>query len=887
MMPILLRVCLAAAVAVLMVAPASAQTPPAQTARLLVTVVDPTGGVIPGATVTIAGLEASTKAATIAPVKSTEAGLATLDKLAPGRYLIRAEFPGFQPAELKDQRLRAGDNKHILVLPIKRVEDSVVVGRDARDVATDRTLTFGSVLTREQIQALSDDPDEMRRQLMEMAGPDAVIKVDSFEGQQLPPKAQIKSIRMSRDQFAAENHASFSSIDIVTQPGIGPLRTSVRGNFYDSGLDGKNPLVRASAPGQNRGFGGTLGGTLLREKADFSISINGSNNWITPQIYGATSGGTQAGNLNIRQPSRNTGVSGLINYALTKDQTIRFGLNVNESERRNLGVGQQDLSLDRAFSTESRSWGLRFQETGPLGRRFVTNTRFTMSSNRSESRSVVEAPTIVTPDGTTGGAQRRGGATNRMFAFQQDLDYVRGLHSVRGGIMVDGSYLRSDSFSNYLGTYTFEDLTAFEQGRPRSYTRRIGDPTIEYWNVQTGLYIQDDIRPRKNVSISLGLRYEMQRRVDDKANFAPRAGFTWSPLQSGRISVRGSWGIFYDWYPMNLYGQTLQTDGTRAREINILNPSFPDPGPLDAAATPSNRYVLEDDLRMPRTNRMSLGLSGNVGRVYLGATYSYNLQSNVLVGENLNAPVNGVRPDPSFVNVFRAIGAARSKFHSVSGNASLNLGPTGATAPASASQPFFSARRGLYLSTFFGINRSRSQSEGAFSVPFSSNLEDEWAPSGAPWNMHAGISSAMFRNLNMNLSVNANAAGYYSIRTGRDDNGDLIFNDRPAGVGRNTERGAINLSSYLSINYSLGLGRQSTSAPMGIMIMERGGVLTAGTGPASTMPRYRLTFGVSIENPTNRANYGGYSGVMTSEFFRRPTSVFGVRRVMFNMGLSF
>jgi len=284
---------------------------------------------------------------------------------------------------------------------------------------------------------------------------------------------------------------------------------------------------------------------------------------------------------------------------------------------------------------------------------------------------------------------------------------------------------------------------------------------------------------------------------------------------------------------------------------------------------------------------MSLGLSGNVGRVYLGATYSYNLQSNVLVGENLNAPVNGVRPDPSFVNVFRAIGAARSKFHSVSGNASLNLGPTGATAPASASQPFFSARRGLYLSTFFGINRSRSQSEGAFSVPFSSNLEDEWAPSGAPWNMHAGISSAMFRNLNMNLSVNANAAGYYSIRTGRDDNGDLIFNDRPAGVGRNTERGAINLSSYLSINYSLGLGRQSTSAPMGIMIMERGGVLTAGTGPASTMPRYRLTFGVSIENPTNRANYGGYSGVMTSEFFRRPTSVFGVRRVMFNMGLSF
>ena len=139
----------------------------------------------------------------------------------------------------------------MLVLPLKGMTEGVVVGRDARDVATDRTLTFGSVLTQEQIQALSDDPDEMRRQLQEMS-PDAVIKVDSFEGQQLPPKAQIKSIRISRDQFAAENHSAFSSIDIITQPGIGPLRTSMGGNFYDSSMDGKNPLVNAR-PRQNRG----------------------------------------------------------------------------------------------------------------------------------------------------------------------------------------------------------------------------------------------------------------------------------------------------------------------------------------------------------------------------------------------------------------------------------------------------------------------------------------------------------------------------------------------------------------------------------------------------------------------------------------------------------
>src|SRR5690349_20664464 len=284
----------ALAVAALLPSMALAQTPaPPPVAKLIVTVVDPSGAVLPNAMVTVVGVEAATKAVTLDPSKADDKGQATIEKLVPGRYTIRGEYPGFTTTELKDQRLRAGDNKHVIVLPLKGMTDGVVVGRDARDVATDRTMTFGSVLTREQIQALSDDPDEMRRQLQEMAGPDAVIKVDSFEGQQLPPKAQIKSIRISRDQFAAENHGAFSSIDIVTQPGIGPMRYSVRGNFYDSALDGKNPLVSAKGPGQDRTGGGTMGGTLIKDKADFSLSFNGGNFWTTPQLIATDSSGQQ------------------------------------------------------------------------------------------------------------------------------------------------------------------------------------------------------------------------------------------------------------------------------------------------------------------------------------------------------------------------------------------------------------------------------------------------------------------------------------------------------------------------------------------------------------------------------------------------------------------
>ena len=499
----------------------------------------------------------------------------------------------------------------------------------------------------------------------------------------------------------------------MTQPGVGPLRTSLFTSFYDSSLDGKNPLVGARGPGQNRSGGASLGGTMVKDKADFSISVNGFNNWSTPQLYASVPNGTAAGNLAIRAPAVNTGVSGLLNYALTKDQTIRLGVNVGSSNRENLGVGDRDL-IERAYSIEGTNWGVRFQETGPLGRRFVTNTRFMMNANKSDTRSVFEGPTIIVQDSVnSGGAQRKGGTESRSFALQQDLDYVRGLHSWRAGVMLDGGYSKTTTSTNYFGTYNFSSLQTYELGLPRSYTIRIGDPTVAYWNVQSAFYIQDDYRPRKNLSISMGLRYELQMRVQDMVNFAPRAGFTWSPLKSGRMSVRGSFGVFYDWYPMGLYGQSLQTDGTRQREINIQNPSFPDPGPIEGTSAPINRYLLEDHRSMPRQNRVSLGLSGSIKRLSLGASYFYIRGADLLVGQNLNAPVNGVRPDPNYTNVIRAVGLAQSYGHSLSGNVGLSLapgtapGPMPPTGPPSA-QKFFSLRRGLFVSI---VLWSQSQSK--------------------------------------------------------------------------------------------------------------------------------------------------------------------------------
>ena len=151
--------------ALLIPALASAQAP--RDARVQVTVVDPSGLIVPEATVTLVGLEPSTQAATPATARTTEKGIAIMERVTPGRYSISAEFPGFELGLLRDIRVRAGESRHVVILPLAKLEDTVTVGRDIQTVAADRRSSeFGVNLSEEQIQALSDDPQEDRKSVV-------------------------------------------------------------------------------------------------------------------------------------------------------------------------------------------------------------------------------------------------------------------------------------------------------------------------------------------------------------------------------------------------------------------------------------------------------------------------------------------------------------------------------------------------------------------------------------------------------------------------------------------------------------------------------------------------------------------------------------------------
>ena len=893
----------------------------ARDATVLVTVLDETRGVLPGATVTLAGLEAANKAAVIAPALTSPQGQVKFESLAPGRYSITAEFSGFQTRTLPDVRLRSGDNKQVVVLPIDRMLSSVTVERDRQQAASDRDVTFGTVMTREQIDALSDDPDELRRQLLDIAGPGAKLLIDSFEGRDLPPKALIKSIRVTRDQFAPEVHfAGEVRIEILTQPGIGPVRGNLRSGFYDSAMDGANPLVNQTGPAQSWQYGIGLNGTLISERASFNINFNGQDSYSTPVLYAATPFGQVASTIPLKSSADNYFFNGGVDYALTRDQVLRVNFQGSHFTRGNLGIGAYDL-LGRGYTTEDSSFGLFLQQNGPIGRRFVLNTRFSIFGTDSDARSSLEEQTIVVNDSfTSGGAQRSGGTHARNYQFNSDLDYVRGIHSMRTGIELQANRYDTNSNSNYLGTYVFADLDTFNARTPRSYSQRIGDPSLGYSNVQGGVYIQDDIKIRKNLTLTGGVRYEAQTHVPDKLNFAPRAGFTWAPFKNGKTTLRGSWGMFYDWLPNSTYLQTLQVDGVRQREINLVNPTFPDPGDV-GSTEPTNRYLLAENRDMAYSQRLSAGIAQTISRrISTNVLYSYSYRFALLTGRNINTPVNGTngsRPDPNFANIVVATSDASGRQHTMNASANVNLGPLppsgGPAAPGpggamimmrgdgpmmmmmggpggpAATGPRFVWNRGLTLAGFYTYGQNFDNSDGAFVIPATIFLTDQWGPAAFDrrHNWHAAVTSTALRNLSARIGFSGASAPPLTILTGHDDNGDLVFNDRPAGVGRNSARTVSVYNSSANFGYSFTLGKKTVTSGGGVQIMGGPAGLTVNPTGMQTTPRYRLNVSVNINNLLNRPVYSGFSGNLTSPFFLKPNQATGVRRITFNTNVSF
>jgi hypothetical protein len=863
---------------------AAAQDAPPGTGTLRLVVKDQTAGVIPGATVQIAGAERANEAV-VRSLWSDGQGTAVAQGLRPGRYLVEVRFPGFETLVIPDLRVRAGDNRREVILAIQKLDEDVLVGRDPATSASDpNSDRFGHVLSREQIDALPDDPEEMERVLEQMAGPGATIRVDGFRGGRLPPKSQIRSIRFASGMFAAEHHGGgMTIVDIVTQPGVGPLRGGVDFTFRDGALNARNAFQPEKGPERTQQYAFNLSGTLLKDRTSFALSAGGASLYDSANIFAALADGTRAVE-SMRRPTDRVNLSARLDHALTRSHMLRGSYMQADSNLRNLGVGGFELP-DRAFGRMSHDRILRLSESGPWGRLWFAESRLQLRWTGSDSTPAVDAPAVRVLDAfTTGGAQQAGGRRGREIEWATTIDWARGRHAVRMGSLVEGGWYRSDGQTNYLGTYTFASLEDFAAASPSTFTQRTGNPLVEYSHWQAGFFVQDDWRARRNLTLSAGLRQEFQTQVGDGLNLAPRGGFTWAPFSHGRTTIRGGGGIFYDWLESEVYEQTLRVDGVRQQETVVLNPGYPDPfSGGSAQVLPSSKYLLADGLILPRRAMASLGVSRQLSpAIVLNVNMMAMNGSNRFRGRNVNAPLHGVRPDPTLGNVTQVESTARMRSRQVNTGLSISV----------------PSRRAFVFANYTFVDQW-NDADGPFALPADSHdLAAEWAPAAAlpRHTASAVLNLPIGSRVRIGLTTIARSGTRYTVTTGRDDNGDAVFNDRPAGVGRNTALGHGMWDVAARVGYTFGFGNRppaSGGPPRGQgVIVQRGAgsagdLLGAMAGGGAEDKRIRIELFASAQNLLNTVTPIGYSGVMTSPFFGQPTAAMPGRRIDLGMRVGF
>jgi len=164
-----------------------------------------------------------------------------------------------------------------------------------------------------------------------------------------------------------------------------------------------------------------------------------------------------------------------------------------------------------------------------------------------------------------------------------DAFFTKGTHSVRFGGAFEHMLLNVTADTDPNGIWRFADLNGFLTNNPTKFQGGIAS-TLSPRNLRQnifGLYLQDDWRWKPNLTLNLGLRYEMStvpsetsgkianlRNIADALpvcgtlraggctgtgsffnnptlhNFEPRFGFAWDPFRNGKTAVRGGIGLF-------------------------------------------------------------------------------------------------------------------------------------------------------------------------------------------------------------------------------------------------------------------------------------------------------------------------------------------------------
>ncbi len=651
------------------------------------------------------------------------------------------------------------------------------------------------------------------------ANDDAADLAGTFYSQEVIREFQV----VTSGGIAEFGRSSAGVVNIVTQSGTKDWRGRLYGFLRNQRFDARNTLAPRKDPLTQAQYGASLGGPVLDDRtflfSNFEqtrrndslvitiapANVDAINNRLDQIGYpgsrietGLVPSGFDTTNFFTRVDRRlNDDNQFAARYSLYKISAINSrtvgGLNA-VSRGTNLDNLDQTVTLSNVTTLSTHS---------------LNEARFQFTRSRLEAPVNDEVGPAVNISGVAG----FGTATFSPLARDTDLYEAvnnftseRGSHSIKLG--ADFLYNRVNIFfpGAFQGVYTFTSLENFLTGSYGSFQQAFGAPSQFQSNPNIGAFIQDEWRPRTDLTINAGLRYDAQFLPDpiktDANNFAPRAGIAYAPGNHKTV-IRASYGIYFDRIPLRATSNALQRDGSKYVVVQLSPaqagaPVFPDvlgARPTSLTTKP-NITRIDPNIRNSYSHQANLQIERELpGKASISVGYIHLRGLHLILSRNVNVPrfpasagvPNLGRPDANWGNISRFESSGDSYYNGmvVSFNKQMNRWSSVRTSYTlsktidNAGNFFFSTPQNNFnLRDERGLSdndqRHRLSVSGTLEVPQSSG-------------------DSAFRRavdgIGLNYIFAYNSALPFNVQTGTDRNFDTNFNDRPAGAGRNTGRG--------------------------------------------------------------------------------------------------
>ena len=646
------------------------------------TVSDPTGALIPSAQIQLSGADGKTQSVT-----GGHDGSFRIGSVAPGNYVLVVSANGFATATLDSIEVSAGkvvEQKITLQLPVE--EQQVQVQEEASGVSTASDENASAIVIKgKDLDALSDDPDELQNELTALAGPaagpnGAQIYIDGFTGGQLPPKSSIREIRINQNPFSAQyDKLGYGRIEILTKPGTDKFHGSFMIVGNDSAFNSLNPFVTNEPAYYSTFMVGNAGGALGKKASWFSSLFrrdNASNSIVNAAVLDSSGNPTNF-TAAVANPQSRLDVSPRFDLQLTPSNTLTVRYMFDRQVQTNSGVSQFALE-SQAYNVSNHENTLQLSDTQILSAKTINETRFQYQREGDNQVAQNTDPTITVQGAFTDGGSNAGIVRDNQdhFELENYTTSAQGAHAIKFGgrfrLTRDAGY----SNSGFNGHYIYSSLTApaspdtpdhsFASLKPAEYDVTAGNPNSKVTVYDAGVFFQDDYKIHPKLTLSYGLRYETQSSISDHNDWAPRVSLAWAVGRGNsqpKTVIRAGYGWFYDRFNSTYILDAIRQNGVNQQQYVVKNPGFyknaPSPSELAALSTTAPTiYSVSPKLRAAESMQAAIGIEHAFGKIVTTSfTYINSRGVHQYLSDNINAylpdsydPISGTGTRPNGIN---------------------------------------------------------------------------------------------------------------------------------------------------------------------------------------------------------------------------------------------